>query len=112
MSRLRVTYGGISYLDRTRALENGSVQPAGVDFHYLQVADIGELFRRMAQASEFEAGEMSFSTMVMLISRCDDRFVGVPIFPSRSFRHGFVFVNAQSGIHEPADLKGRRVGVA
>jgi 4,5-dihydroxyphthalate decarboxylase len=112
MSRLRMVYAGVSYFDRTRALEMGTVIPAGTDFHYLQVADIGELFRRMAQGSEFDAGEMSFSTMVMLTSRGDERFVGLPIFPSRSFRHGFIFVHAGSGIEQPADLKGRRVGIA
>jgi 4,5-dihydroxyphthalate decarboxylase len=107
-----MTYAGVSYLDRTRALEIGTVKPHGTDFLYHQVADIGELFRRMAQGTEFDAGEMSFSTMVMLVSRGDQRFVGVPIFPSRSFRHGFIFVHADSGIEQASDLKGKRVGVA
>ena len=30
---------------------------------------------------------------------------------SRVFRHGFIFVNAKSGIKKPKDLEGRRVGV-
>jgi 4,5-dihydroxyphthalate decarboxylase len=52
------------------------------------------------------------STYMMLVGRGDDRFVAIPVFPSRSFRHGFVFVHAGSGIETPADLKGRNVGIA
>jgi len=33
------------------------------------------------------------------------------VFPSRFFRHSCIFVSAKSGIREPEDLKGKRVGV-
>jgi 4,5-dihydroxyphthalate decarboxylase len=112
MSRLDLTYAGVTYLDRTRALEFGEISPEGVNLRYLAIDDIGDLFRRVAQHAEFEASEMSLSTYMMLRGRGDDRFVAIPVFPSRSFRHGFVFVNSKSGIEQPADLKGRRVGIA
>ncbi|HVY58669.1 MAG TPA: ABC transporter substrate-binding protein, partial [Xanthobacteraceae bacterium] len=35
----------------------------------------------------------------------------LPVFLHRRFRHGFVFVNTQKGIHSPADLIGRKVGI-
>src|SRR5207237_1852222 len=44
-------------------------------------------------------------------SEGDFPFVALPIFPSRMFRHGFIFVNTDSGIRTPVDLEGRRVGV-
>src|SRR5262245_11701882 len=43
MSALRLTYGGYVYLDRTRALQTGQVQPKGVELN-VQVVEISELF--------------------------------------------------------------------
>jgi 4,5-dihydroxyphthalate decarboxylase len=45
------------------------------------------------------------------MGRGDCPFVAVPVFPSRDFRHGYIFINKRSGIRAPKDLEGRRVGV-
>jgi 4,5-dihydroxyphthalate decarboxylase len=37
-------------------------------------------------------------------------FIAIPVFPSRFFRHSCVYVNAKSGIREPKDLIGRKIG--
>jgi 4,5-dihydroxyphthalate decarboxylase len=54
---------------------------------------------------------MSASSYMLLRSTGDDRLVGLPLFPSRVFRHGYIFVNARAGIERPQDLVGREVGV-
>jgi 4,5-dihydroxyphthalate decarboxylase len=110
MSRLALTFAGEPHFDRTRLLETGEVRPDGIDLNCLRV-EVGELFRRMAQFAEFDVSEMSMSTLMAMVSRGDDRLVGLPVFPSRHFRHRQIYVRADAGIAEPKDLAGRTVGV-
>jgi 4,5-dihydroxyphthalate decarboxylase len=46
-----------------------------------------------------------------LRSEGDTRFIAIPVFPSRVFRHSALYVRADSPIAIPEDLKGKRVGV-
>jgi 4,5-dihydroxyphthalate decarboxylase len=108
---MRLTYAGFNYLDRTLALQLGEIQPEGIELRYVAIPEIGALFRRMAQFAEFDAAEMSLSTLMLMKGRGDRRLVGLPVFPSRSFRHGFIFVRADSPLQSPSDLAGARVGV-
>jgi 4,5-dihydroxyphthalate decarboxylase len=55
--------------------------------------------------------ESSASEFISLMGRGDCPFVALPVFPSRVFRHGYIFVNTRAGIRAPKDLEGRRVGV-
>ena len=106
-----IAYGGVEYLDRTSALRSGLVSPEGVRLNYIVVPGIGDLFRRVAQHAEFDASEMSASTYFAMLAQGDRRFVAIPVFPSRSFRHGQVYVNSSSGIEAPQNLAGREVGI-
>ncbi len=112
MSRLRLTLACGDY-DRTRALATGDVRPDGIDLNYLTLP-VEETFFRMLRHREFEVAEMSMSSYVgsMLAGGdADDRpFVALPVFTSRMFRHGGVFVNAAAGIERPEDLVGKVVG--
>jgi 4,5-dihydroxyphthalate decarboxylase len=54
---------------------------------------------------------MSLASYAILRSRGDERFVALPVFPSRIFRHSAIYIHSGSGIRSPADLKGKRIGV-
>lgn len=96
--------------DRTYGLHDGSVRIEGVDLNFLPMMPV-ETFRRQARHAEFDASEFSLSTFMALHSRGDRRFVGIPVYPSRRFRHEHVWVNVGAGIGSPQDLRGKRVGV-
>src|SRR5260370_7210048 len=70
-----------------------------------------EIFWRMLQYQEFDASEMSLSNYTSLVSEGNAPFIAIPAFPSRVFRHGYFFINADMGIRHPGDLKGKRGGV-
>jgi 4,5-dihydroxyphthalate decarboxylase len=109
MSKLELTLACGRY-DRTQALIDGRVQPEGVDLTFIPLRP-GETFWRMLNHGEFDASEMSLSSYTILRSEGDTRFIAIPVFPSRVFRHSAVYVRADAKIERPQDLKGRRVGV-
>lgn len=97
------------WYDRTSALFDGSVAPDGIELQCIAMRP-GELFARMARSRDFQVAEMSFSTYSSLRARGDDGLIAIPVFPSRVFRHSYIFVNTAAGIESPSDLTGRRVG--
>ena len=109
MAKLPVTLACWDY-DRTRALADGTVQPDGIALNYLSLP-VEETFFRMARFQEFDACEMSLSSYCVTLMRDDPPFIAIPVYPSRFFRHSCIFVSAASGITEPGQLVGRRVGV-
>ena len=108
MSRLNLTFGCWNY-DRTRALMDGAVQADGIDLNYLNMP-VEETFFRMLRHREFDVAEMSLSSYTVSLFSEARPFIAIPVFPSRMFRHSSIYVNADSGIHEPKDLIGKRVG--
>jgi 4,5-dihydroxyphthalate decarboxylase len=108
MSKLRLSFSCWDY-DRMRALADGSVVPEGIDLICTNHV-VEETFFRMARHREFDLAEMSLSSYTVSLSKPDWPFVAIPVFPSRMFRHGFTYVSAKSGIKEPKDLAGKRIG--
>jgi 4,5-dihydroxyphthalate decarboxylase len=108
VARLRLTFACWNY-DRTRALLEGLVRPDGIDLNYLDLP-VEETFFRMIRHREFDAAEMSLSSYTVSLFRDPAPFIAIPVFPSRMFRHSSIYVNADSGIREPKDLIGKRIG--
>ena len=95
--------------DRMLALKDGTVKPEGVRLTFLPMMMPEPAFR-MLHHGEFDVAEMSLSWYARTVLRADRPFIAIPVFPSRMFRHSCVYVNADSGIREPGQLAGRRVG--
>jgi 4,5-dihydroxyphthalate decarboxylase len=110
MPRLVLTFACCRY-DRMEAIREGEVVPEGVDLNCITFASGREIFDRMVGGREFDVAELSASEFVSLFGRGDCPFVALPVFPSRVFRHGYIFINARAGIGSPKDLDGKRVGV-
>lgn len=97
--------------DRLEAIRQGLVQPEGIDLTYVPIQSPPELFARTIKRGSFDVSEMSMSLYTQLRAKGEFPFVGIPVFPSRLFRHGYIFINTDSGISQPSDLSGKRVGV-
>jgi 4,5-dihydroxyphthalate decarboxylase len=108
VSRLRLTLSCWGY-DRMRALADGRIRPEGIDINFLDLP-VEETFFRMLRNREFDVAELSLSSYSVSLFREPRPFVAIPVFPSRMFRHSGVFISTASGIREPKDLVGKRIG--
>jgi 4,5-dihydroxyphthalate decarboxylase len=93
------------------AIREGAVVPEGIDLTCITLKSGRDVFDRMVGGHEFDVAELSSSEFISLMGAGDCPFVAVPVFPSRVFRHGYIFINTRSGIRGPKDLEGRRVGL-
>lgn len=107
-SKLHLTMACWDY-DRTRALVDNRVAFDGIELTYLPLV-IEETFFRMLRYHEFDVSEMSLSSYTLSLFADKPPFIAIPVFPSRMFRHNGIFINVNSGIREPKDLAGKRVG--
>ena len=111
MTNKTITIGMRGY-DHIRALNDGRVKIDGVDLKFVNITPPSEIFLRMLHGEEFDASEMSLSNFMIAIGKGDRRFVAIPVFPSRVFRHSYIWINTEAGIAKPEDLKGKKVGIA
>jgi len=96
--------------DRTRLLLDGTVGIEGYKPKFLMMSP-EEMFRRAFEGAEFDISELSASTFLMHVGRGTCAYVGLPVFPSRAFRHAAIYVRANGGIDKPQDLRGKTIGV-
>jgi 4,5-dihydroxyphthalate decarboxylase len=93
---------------RTRPLLNGEVKAKGVNLQPRR-AETGEACMRPVY-EEFDIAEMSMSWYMM--ARCrKEPVIALPIFPLRMQIHPYIFCSASSGIEQPGDLKGKKIGM-
>jgi 4,5-dihydroxyphthalate decarboxylase len=96
--------------ERTRPILEGRVVPQGVRLVATAVHP-SEMFWRQLRFAEFDVSEMSMSSLVIATSQGDTRFVAIPVFTTRRFFHTSLIVRNDAAITEPAQLRGKRIGV-
>lgn len=106
-SETRLTVGCGLY-DRTLPLAGGRVRARGLALEWSALPP-RELFNRVLQ-EEYAVGEMSLAYLSILRAAGDRRFVGLPIFLSRMFRHSALFVRGDSGL-TAEQLRHKKIGV-
>ena len=108
MLKLRFAAGGYDRLD---ALQYGIVQPEGIELEFNEINAPRRIFDGMLGSGLFDVSEFSSSEFITRTLRGNFPFVGIPVFPSKAFRHGFIYINKHAGIASPKDLEGKRIGV-
>ncbi len=105
---------GCTFSDRIEALLDGRVAIDGFAAD-LRIVEAQRLFREVLQTQAYDVAELSMGSHIAAVAaglqggRRD--YVGVPVFLSRSFRHGNLYVRTDRGIDTPEDLAGKRIGL-
>jgi len=109
MSLVRLTFGcGPS--DRVAAIFDGRVR---IERCELTCFPIGpeEAFHRAFAGQDFDLTELSASSHILTTARGDAKYLALPIFLSRVFRHSAFYIRSDRGIRAPHDLQGKLIGV-
>ena len=106
----KLTLSFISALnERVQPLMDGTIQAEGVEI-IPTYSPPSETFWRQLKFQEFEIAEMSMSSYLIARSRGFD-MIALPVFPSRRLFHTELSYHIDSGVKEPGDLVGKRIGV-
>ena len=108
MSKLKLTIA-LSDYDHTRDIATGKIPVEGCDVNVLDF-EVEEIFYRFTLHREWEVSEMSMAKFVAQVAGDRPDIIGIPVFPSRVCRLSNIYINADSGIKKPRDLKGKRIG--
>ena len=106
--RLRLTLA-IGDHPATKALKSGAVEIEGVDAEFINIVPQIAAFRRMVRDVEFDVCELA-STTYLIARSFGAPFIALPIFLFRKFHHAGLLVRPDSGIQNPRDLEGKKVG--
>jgi 4,5-dihydroxyphthalate decarboxylase len=110
VSKLRLSVA-IGDYDRNRPLLDGRVLIDGVEPVFMTLSP-EEIFFRAFRHQEFDICELSFGSYVVSVDQGNPGYIAMPAFLSRAFRHTSIYIRTDKGINKPADLKGKRIGVA
>ena len=101
MPDLRISLAISDYV-HTRDVADGRIKPVGIELIVNNLSFEQAAFRFGANR-EFDISEFSLANYCAIISSPDGGdIVGLPVFPSRVFRHSSIYINDKSGICDAA----------
>jgi 4,5-dihydroxyphthalate decarboxylase len=107
----KLSLGFISaFNERVEPLMNGTIEANGAEL-IPTYSHPAETFWRQLKFHEFEVSEMSMSSYLIARSQGAD-MIALPVFPSRRLFQTELSYHVDSGIKQPGDLVGKRLGVA
>ncbi len=99
-----------AFNERVEPLMTGTIKAEGIEL-IPTYSHPAETFWRQLKFGEFEVAEMSMSSYLIAKSRGAD-MIALPVFPSRRLFQTEISYHVDSGVTEPGDLVGKRLGVA
>jgi 4,5-dihydroxyphthalate decarboxylase len=94
----------------TRALKQGELRSAGIEFSFADVRVPSSAFKRVVRDLAFDVAELAIVTFLMAKAH-GKPLVLLPAVLFGRFQHSLIMYNAERGRLAPADLPGRRVGI-
>jgi 4,5-dihydroxyphthalate decarboxylase len=98
-----------AFNERVQPLMDGTIAADSIEL-IPTYSHPSETFWRQLKFHEFEVAEMSMSSYLIARARGVD-MIAIPVFPSRRFFHAELSYHVDSGVKEPGDLLGKRIGV-
>jgi 4,5-dihydroxyphthalate decarboxylase len=95
--------------EAVRPLADGRVTIDGVDLTHHELPP-PQMFSRLLGKHEFDVSEIAMGLYLSTLELDDPPFIAIPVFVTRAFRHGAIYVRTDGSINEPKDLIGKRIG--
>lgn len=100
---------GLLFSDRIEALLDGRVTLPGRELQ-ISCRPAQALFRSVLREAAFDVAELSLCSHIAAVGAGRNDYVGLPVFPSRAFRHANLYVRTDR-VARPEDLAGKRIGL-
>jgi 4,5-dihydroxyphthalate decarboxylase len=93
-----------------KPLQDGEIGLDGYRIEPVRVEPVIGAYRRMIRDLEFDVCELA-PVSYLMARQAGAALTAIPVFLNRRFHHADVECGAASGIREPRELEGRRIGV-
>src|SRR5437867_9006887 len=92
------------------SLRDGSVKPNGITLDVSDMQQGPTIYRRMVREQAWDIAEVAITTFLCAKS-FNKPITAIPVFSNRDVTMSEILINTKSGIKEPKDLEGKKVGL-